>query len=74
MGRNEVQSLVVPAIDVSKFGVAKAHSFLQHGLENRLKVARSATDDLEHFGGGSLSLQRVREIGCAFGEVSCSLA
>ena len=69
MRRNEVQGLAVPAIDISKFGVADANGILQHGCKHRLKIAGRAADDLKHLRRGRLLLQRFREVGGAFGEV-----
>ena len=40
----------------AKTGVADAHRVLQHGLEDRLKVALRTRDDLQHFGGRRLLL------------------
>ena len=32
-GRNEAEGLAIPAIDISKLGVADAHCILQHGRQ-----------------------------------------
>ena len=61
MRRHEVQSVAVPAIDISKFGVADAYGVLQHGFKHRLKIAGRAADDLEHLRGRRLLLQRLGE-------------
>jgi hypothetical protein len=33
-----VQGVAIPAMDISKLGVANADGVLQHGLEHRLKI------------------------------------
>ena len=52
----QVQSLAIPTVDVSKFGVADANCLLQHGSKNRLKITRRAADDLENLRSGRLLL------------------
>ena len=42
MRRNEVQGVAVPAVNISKLGVANADSILQHGRKHRLKIAGRA--------------------------------
>ena len=61
MRSNEVQSIVLPAINISKLRVAEPDSVLQHGLEHRLEIARGPTDDLEHLRRRRLLLQRFGE-------------
>ena len=39
MRRHEVQGVAIPAIDISKLGVADADGILQHGFKDRLKIA-----------------------------------
>ena len=73
MGREDVRLLTIPPVDVPKGGVAKPNGFLKHGGKYRLKIAGGATDNLEHLRRGSLLLQRLREVGCAFGEVGSAL-
>ena len=57
MRRDEVQGIAIPAIDISKLGVADADGFLQHGCKHRLKIAGRAADDLEHLRRRCLLLQ-----------------
>ena len=47
-----------PQEQIAKFGAAKAHGFLQHGRKDRLKIAGRSGNNLEHFGGRGLLLQR----------------
>ena len=54
--RDEVQGVAVPAVDISKLGVADADRILQHGCKHRLKIAGRAADNLEHLRGGGLLL------------------
>ena len=42
MRRKKVQGLAVPAVDISKRGVADADGILQHGRKHRLKIAGGA--------------------------------
>ena len=49
-------------------------AFSSMACEHRLKFAGRRADDLQHFRGGCLLLQRLREVGCALGKVSGSLA
>ena len=39
MRRNEVHGAAVPAVNISKLGIADADGFLQHRLEHRLQIA-----------------------------------
>ena len=43
------QAVAVPTIDVAELRVADADRILQHGRKHRLKIARRAADDLQHF-------------------------
>ena len=65
MRRNEVEDVPIPAVDISKLGVADAYSFLQHGCKHRLKIAGRAADDLEHLRRRGLLLQRLGKLGGA---------
>ena len=62
MRRNEVQRVAVPAIDISKLGVADANGILQHGLEHWLKIAGRAANYPKHLRGGGLLLQRLPKL------------
>ena len=42
MRRNEVQGVAIPAIDISKLGVADADGVLQHGCKHRLEDRRES--------------------------------
>ena len=64
---------VVPAVDISELSVADTNGFLQHGLQNRLKIAGGAADDLKHLRRCRLLLQGFCEVGGAFGEVRGAL-
>ena len=55
-------------------GLADAYGVRQDGSEHGVKFAGKRTDDLQHFRGGCLLLQCLREVGCALGKVSGSLA
>ena len=61
MRRKQVQSVAVPAVNISKLGVADANGFLQHGGEHRFKIAGGAADDLEHLRRGRLLLKRLTQ-------------
>jgi hypothetical protein len=63
MRRHEMQGIAIPAMDISKLGVADADGILQYGCKHRLKIAGRAADNLEHLRRGSLLLQRLGEIG-----------
>ena len=63
MRRHEVQGIAIPAMDISKLGVADADGILQYGCKHRLKIAGRAADNLEHLRRGSLLLQRLGEVG-----------
>ena len=58
---HEVQGVAIPAMDISKLGVAEADGVLQHGLEHRLKIARGTADNMEHLRHCRLLLQGFRE-------------
>jgi hypothetical protein len=57
----EAKGLVIPAIDISKLGLAYADGISQHGSKHRLEIARRAADDLEHLRRRRLLLQRLGE-------------
>ena len=63
MRGNEVQGTAVRAKDIAKFGVANAHSILQHGFENRLQFARRTRNNAQHIRGRRLLLQRLAQFG-----------
>src|SRR5271155_3731661 len=65
MRRDEMQSMAIPAIDISKRGVADANGFLQHRCEHWFKIAGGAADDLKNLRCGRLLFQRLSEIGGA---------
>ena len=73
MGRSKVQRVAVPAINIAKLGVADADGILEHRVEDRLQIAWRAGNNLEHFRGGRLLLQRLRKIGGALAEVVSTL-
>ena len=56
MRRNVVQNFTVPALDISKLGVADADCVLQHSCKHRLKIAGRAADNLKHLRRSSLLL------------------
>ena len=56
VGCDEAQSVVIPAKDISKVGLADAHGLLKHGLEHWLKIAGRAIDDLKNLGRSGLLL------------------
>ena len=60
--RNEMQGVALPAIDISKLGVADPYGFLKHGVKHRLKIARRAADNLEHLRSRGLLLQRLGKL------------
>src|SRR5262245_65678650 len=69
-----MQCAVLPAIDISKSGVTDADGPLQHARKHRLKITGRTADNLEHFGGGRLLLQRFCEVSRAFAKVVGALA
>src|SRR5262249_34857057 len=64
VGRDQVQKLAIPPINIPKLRVTYADSLLQHGCKHRLKIAGRAGNDLEHFRVRGLLLQRVGELAC----------
>ena len=56
-----ILSILVPE-QYPDFGLADARRILQHLLEHRLQLAGRAADDLKHFRGRRLLLQRLRQI------------
>jgi hypothetical protein len=58
MRRNEVQGVAIPAMDISKIGLANPCGFFQHGCKYRLQIARRTADDLQYLGRCRLLLQR----------------
>ena len=69
MRRKQMQGLAIPAVDISKLGVANACRILQHGCEHRLEIAGRAADDLEHLRRRRLLLQRFGEVGGALAQL-----
>ena len=63
--RNEL-SLV--KVQVAELGLADAHRVLQQRLEHRLQLAGRTGDDVQHFGGGGLLLQRLGKVLPSLGE------
>src|ERR1700722_2204 len=49
-------------VDRAELGLANTNCFLQHGSEHWLKITARTTDNLEHFGGSGLLLQRFGKI------------
>ena len=54
MCSEKLQCLAVPAIDISKRGVANSDRLPKHGLKYRLNITRRATDNLENLRRGRL--------------------
>ena len=54
---NESQGIAIPAVNVSKRGVADPRGALKHSLKNRLEITGRATDNLEYLRGRSLLLR-----------------
>ena len=63
MRRNEMHGAAIPAMDISKLGIADADGIFEHSGKHRLKIAWRAADNLEHLRRGRLLLQ------CLFGLV-----
>jgi hypothetical protein len=59
---HEVQGVAIPAMDISKLGVADADGILQHGCKYWLKITGSPADNLEHLRGSRLLLQRFAKL------------
>ena len=59
MRRHDVQGVAIPAMDISKLGVANADGIFQHTCKYGLKIAGRAADNLKHLGGSRLLLQRL---------------
>jgi hypothetical protein len=53
---------IVIAIQCAEFSVAYASRVFQHSAKHRLQLAGRTADDLEHFRGGGLLFQRLREV------------
>src|SRR5580704_652647 len=58
MCRYEAPGVAIIAIDTTKFGIADSYGLLQHRRKHRLKIAGKAADNLQHFRGGGLLIQR----------------
>ena len=52
-----MEELAVEAIQGAELGLADANRVRQHGLENRLKLARRGADDAQHLRSSFLSLE-----------------
>src|SRR5262249_36006413 len=62
MRRDQTQDIAVPAIDVSKFGVAEADGVLQPGLEYRFQIPGRRADTAQHSRRSRLLLQRLGKL------------
>ncbi len=62
MRRNEVHGVAIPAMDISKLGIADADGILQHGCKDRLKIAGRTADNLKHLRRRGLLLQRLLQL------------
>src|SRR5262249_45997010 len=60
--RNDVELIAIEAEHDTVPGLADAHRVLQHGLENRLQLARGTRYDTQHIRSRSLLLQRFGEL------------
>jgi hypothetical protein len=54
---DEVQGIAVPAVNISKGGIADTRGLFQHGGKDGLKVAGGTTDGLKHLRRGRLLLK-----------------
>ncbi len=61
MGRHQAQFFAVPAIDISRRGVADAHGICQHRLKNRFEISWRTADDAQHIRSRRLLLQRLAQ-------------
>src|SRR5271169_1479522 len=50
MRRNEVEGVTIPAMNISKLGIADADRIPQHGRKHPLKIAGRAADNAQHLG------------------------
>ena len=65
MRRHKLQSVALPAVNGSPFGVADANGVLQYSLKHRLQLARRRAYDPQYFRGGSLLFQQFGELASA---------
>ena len=70
MRRNEVQNVAIPAVNVSKLGVANADGIFQHGRKHGLKIARRTADNLKHLRRCRLLLQRFVQLAGEASDIS----
>src|ERR1700730_696412 len=70
---NRTPRTILDSQQNSKIGTADAYRVPQHGLEHRLQSPNRTTDDLQHFGGRRLLLQRLSKMLSRFDELVCSL-
>src|SRR5262245_39242020 len=68
--RNDAKCVYLAEIQIPELSVADARRVLQHRLEHGLQIAREATEDLQHLGGGLLLLQRLCEVLARLGELA----
>ena len=59
---HDVQGLTIPAVDISKRGVADPHCLLKHKCEYRFKLAFGAADDLEYLRRCGLLFERLSQV------------
>jgi hypothetical protein len=59
MRGNHAHDLAVPAVDISKCGVADANSLPQHDCKHWLEIARRTADNLKYVRRCRLLLQRI---------------
>jgi len=68
MGRNNLESFAIPALDISKLSIADADGFRQHFVKHGLHIAGRAANGLKHFRRRRLLLQRLGEVGGALAQ------
>ena len=60
--RGQTKGLAVAEIHRSEFRLADLHRILEQGLEHRLQFTRRRADNLQHFRGRSLLLERFAQL------------
>ena len=53
---DRIESFIIVSVQHTEFRVANPYRVRQHGVENRLKLARRTGNDFQHFGSRRLLL------------------
>jgi hypothetical protein len=62
MGRDDLKSFAIPALDISKRSIADTGGFLQHCVKHGLHIAGRVADDLKDLRRSGLLLKGLTQL------------